>query len=102
MNIVDRGKAVRQALRALAAATAWDWRRCPACGDTLTCRWGSSTRHPWPLAGRGAVGPPRHLRGGLGLAGRGELVRTGGPALRDRPLAAPGHQRAPDRGGAAE
>src|SRR5919204_781849 len=60
MNIVDRGKAFLQALRALAAATAWDWRRCPACGDTLTCKWGSYTRHPWTLAGRRVVRVQRH------------------------------------------
>jgi hypothetical protein len=60
MNIVDRGRVFLQALRVLAAKTAWDWRRCPRCGETLTCKWGGYTRHPWTLAGRQPVRVPRH------------------------------------------
>jgi transposase-like protein len=60
MNIVERGRAFLQALRALAAKTAWDWRRCPSCGETLTRKWGSYTRHPWTFAGRQAVRVQRH------------------------------------------
>jgi len=60
MNIVERGKAFLQRLRDLAARTAWDWRRCPYCGERLTCKWGSYTRHPWTLAGRQPVRVQRH------------------------------------------
>ena len=49
-----------QGLRALAGRTAWDWRRCPYCGDTLTCKWGSYHRRPWTFAGRQLVRVPRH------------------------------------------
>lgn len=60
MNIVDRGKAFLHGLRELAGRTAWNWRRCPFCGGTLTVKWGSYTRHPWTLAGRQTVVVPRH------------------------------------------
>ncbi len=60
MNIVERGRAFLQALRDLASRTAWDWRRCPRCGDTLTQRWGTYTRHPWFLAGRQDIVIQRH------------------------------------------
>jgi transposase-like protein len=60
MNIIDRGRAFVAGLRALAARSAWDWRRCPHCGDTLTCKWGSYTRRPWTFAGRQAVRVQRH------------------------------------------
>jgi hypothetical protein len=52
MNIIERGRAFVQGLWALAERTAWDWRRCPHCGDTLTCKWGGYTRQPWTLTGR--------------------------------------------------
>jgi hypothetical protein len=60
MNIVERGRAFLHSLRDLAGRTAWDWRRCPRCGDTLTQRWGTDTRHPWFLDGRRDVVVPRH------------------------------------------
>src|SRR5919199_4146612 len=60
MNIIDRGRAFVQGLRALSERTAWDWRRCPHCGDTLTCRWGGYTRRPWTFAGRQRVRVQRH------------------------------------------
>src|SRR5919199_2836253 len=60
MNIIDRGRAFVQGLRALSERTAWDWRRCPHCGDTLTCKWGGYTRRPWPFAGRQRVRVQRH------------------------------------------
>jgi competence CoiA-like predicted nuclease len=41
MNIIERGKAFLQSSRALAGRTAWDWKRCPACGSTLTIKNGS-------------------------------------------------------------
>src|SRR5205814_1059096 len=48
------------ALRAVAGRTAWDWRRCPSCGDTLTCKWGRYPRRPWTLSGRPTVAVQRH------------------------------------------
>ena len=60
MNIIERGKAFVEALRALASRTAWEWRRCPYCGDTLTCKWGRYPRRPWTLSGRQAVAVQRH------------------------------------------
>jgi hypothetical protein len=63
MNIIERGQAFVQGLRALAARTAWEWRRCPYCGDTLTCKWGSYTRQPWTFDGRQPVRVTRHRCG---------------------------------------
>jgi hypothetical protein len=60
MNIIERGQAFVQGLRALAERTAWEWRRCPYCGDTLTCKWGSYPRRPWTFAGRQCVRVQRH------------------------------------------
>lgn len=60
MNIIERGRAFRDHLRGLSARTAWDWRRCPHCGDTQTQRWGGYTRHPWTLSGRPTVRIQRH------------------------------------------
>jgi len=61
MNIIERGKAFVQALRELAERTAWDWKRCPACGSTLTIKNGSYTRRPWFFTGRQCVRVQRHL-----------------------------------------
>ena len=60
MNIIERGRAFVQGLQALAGRTAWDWRRCPYCGDTLTCKWGRYTRQPWTFTGRQQVQVQRH------------------------------------------
>jgi len=60
MNIIERGLAFLQLLWHLATRSVWDWRRCPYCGDTLTCKWGSYTRVPWFLEGRQQVRVPRH------------------------------------------
>ena len=60
MNIMQRAQAFVQSLHQLAKRSAWDWRRCPKCGDTDTCRWGSYTRHPWFLRGRKTVVVQRH------------------------------------------
>jgi hypothetical protein len=60
MNIIERGRALLDHLRGLAARTAWQWRRCPSCGGTQTQRWGGYTRHPWTLAGRQTVRVQRH------------------------------------------
>jgi transposase-like protein len=60
MNIIERGRAFLQALRDLAGRSSWDWRRCPHCGDTLTCKWGSYVRQPWYLEGRRQVRVQRH------------------------------------------
>jgi transposase-like protein len=61
MNIIERGKAFVQALRELAGRTAWDWKRCPACGSRLTIKNGSYTRRPWFFTGRQRVRVQRHL-----------------------------------------
>ena len=61
MNIVERGRHFLQSLRAVAERSAWDWRRCPGCGETLTQKWGTYPRHPWLLAGRQTVRIQRHF-----------------------------------------
>ena len=61
MNIIARGKAFVESLRALAGRTAWDWKRCPACSSTLTIKNGSYTRRPWFFSGRQRVRVQRHL-----------------------------------------
>jgi hypothetical protein len=60
MNIIQRATGFVQSLWNLSKRTAWDWRHCPKCGETLTCRWGTYTRHPWSLEGRKAVVVQRH------------------------------------------
>jgi transposase-like protein len=60
MNIVERGRRFLQALQGLAGRSAWDWRRCPTCGDTLTQKWGTYRRVPWYLDGRRVVVVQRH------------------------------------------
>jgi transposase-like protein len=60
MNIIERGRAFLQSLRALAGRSAWDWKRCPQCGSTLTIKNGGYWRHPWFLEGRETVRIQRH------------------------------------------
>jgi transposase-like protein len=60
MNIVDRAKAFVHSLEALAKKTAWDWRRCPQCGQDETIKYGTYTVHPWFLDGRREVAIQRH------------------------------------------
>ena len=60
MNIIERGKAFVQSLLSAASGTAWQWRRCPHWGSTLTSKWGSYKRHPWYLEGQREVVIPRH------------------------------------------
>jgi hypothetical protein len=60
MNIVERGRAFLQGLRGLAERKVWEWRRCPHCGETETCKWGSYQRRPWFLSGRQTVRVQRH------------------------------------------
>ena len=61
MNIIEQGKRFVQSLRQLAGRSVWQWRRCPHCGSTHTCKNGSYTRHPWFFEGRGDVRVQRHL-----------------------------------------
>ena len=61
MNIIERGRAFVQALRALAERTVWDWQRCPACGSRLTIKHGSYPRRPWFFTGCERVREQRHL-----------------------------------------
>jgi transposase-like protein len=60
MNIIQRGAAFLQSLRDLAGRSAWDWRRCPSCGDTLTRKHGTYRRRPWLLDGRQELRIQRH------------------------------------------
>ncbi len=68
MNIIERGKAFVQSLRALVQRTAQDWQRCPHCHSTLTIKNGSYTRRPWFLAGRRPVRVQRHLCHACGVS----------------------------------
>ena len=61
MDIIEHGRAFVQSLRELARRTAWDWKRCPQCGSTLTIKNGGYLRHPWFFAGRQTVRVQRHL-----------------------------------------
>ena len=61
MNIIDRGKAFVKSLRDLASRSVWDWRRCPTCGETDTCRYGTYETTPWFLDGRREVRVQRHM-----------------------------------------
>ena len=60
MNIIERGRAFVESLRELAQRSAWEWRRCPHCGQTNTYCNGSYMRRPWSLAGRQRVRVQRH------------------------------------------
>lgn len=61
MNIIERGKAHLQSIKALAQRRVWDWKRCPTCGGTQTSCWGTYTRKPWSLdGGRQEVRVQRH------------------------------------------
>ena len=60
MNIIERAKAFVQSLRELSGRSAWDWRRCPCCGGTDTCKYGSYERNPWSFGGRQKVRVQRH------------------------------------------
>jgi transposase-like protein len=60
MSILDRGRQFLQGLRALAARTPWDWRRCPRCGSDQTWKHGTYARRPWYLTGRQTVAVQRH------------------------------------------
>jgi len=60
VNIIERAKAFVQSLRELSGRSAWDWRRCPCCGGTDTCKYGSYERNPWSFGGRQKVRVQRH------------------------------------------
>jgi Transposase, Mutator family len=60
MNLIERGLAFVQWLVSLSQRSAWDWKRCPKCGSTVTCKWGRYARYPWFLAGRQRVWVQRH------------------------------------------
>lgn len=66
MDIIARGLAFLQYLVSLSGRTAWDWRRCPECGSTTTCKWGHYTRRPWFLRGRRTIQVQRHRCGACG------------------------------------
>lgn len=60
MNIIERGRAFVKSLRDLASRSVWDWRRCPTCGETDTCCYGTYRTTPWFLDGRREVRVQRH------------------------------------------
>jgi transposase-like protein len=60
MNIIDLAKSFVHSLESLAKKTAWDWRRCPRCSDTLTNKHGHYIVHPWFLDGRREISIQRH------------------------------------------
>lgn len=60
MNIIERGDRFLQGLRDVDNRSAWDWRRCPRCGNRLTHKNGSYRRYPWGFSGRQAVRVQRH------------------------------------------
>jgi len=66
MNIIERGTAFVQGLLAFVGRSAWDWRRCPHCGDTDTVRNGGRWVRPFTLEGRKALRIQRHLCYGCG------------------------------------
>lgn len=61
MNIIERGRRFVQSLQQLSGRAGWEWRRCPRCGSTDTCKHGSYSRRPWFLEGRRDVRVQRHL-----------------------------------------
>lgn len=61
MNIIERGRAFVKSLRDLANRSVWDWRRCPTCGESDTCRHGSYRTRPWFFGGRRTIRIQRHL-----------------------------------------
>ena len=103
MNIIARGLAFLQWLVSLSQRSAWDWRRCPQCGSTVTCKWGryrAPARGFWrggsgsgcsAIAARRAARPIRSSRrcwcGAVGMPGKCIAVRliigsTWAPSLR--------------------
>jgi hypothetical protein len=80
MNIIDKASAFVHSLEALAKKTAWDWRRCPKCGQDDTIRYGTYSVHPWFLDGRQEVVIQRHrcnvCSGSSGASGQGRKAFT--------------------------
>jgi transposase-like protein len=60
MNIIDQAKGFVESLRELASRCVWDWRRCPHCGQSMTCKYGTYVRRPWFFEGRREVRVQRH------------------------------------------
>lgn len=60
MNIIQRARSFVNSLRQIAGQTAWDWRRCPHCGSTLTKKNGGYLVRPYTLEGRLEVRVQRH------------------------------------------
>ena len=60
MNIIQRARSVVNGLRQVGERSAWDWRRCPHCGSTLTKKNGGYWARPYTLDGRLAVRVQRH------------------------------------------
>lgn len=60
MNIIERGEQFVQWLRELGERSAWDWRRCPRCGNQQTCKYGFYERRTWFFEGQQRVRVQRH------------------------------------------
>jgi len=60
VNMIERGREFVQQLCRLGSRSARDWRVCPSCGSTVTCKHGTYTRHPWYLDGQQEVRVQRH------------------------------------------
>jgi transposase-like protein len=60
MNIIQRARSFVNGLRQTAERSAWDWRRCPHCGSTVTKKNGAYWVRPYTLEGRVKVRVQRH------------------------------------------
>lgn len=60
MNIIDQGRAFVQRLQELATRSARQWRGCPHCGSTITCKYGKYKRKVWFLYERWEIEIQRH------------------------------------------
>jgi hypothetical protein len=60
MNIVDQAQAFAKCLQDMTNRSAWQWRRCPKCGDTDTAKYGTYARRLWCLGGRKTIVVQRH------------------------------------------
>jgi transposase-like protein len=58
--MIDAARQFLQWLFALTERSAWEWRRCPHCGETETWKWGFYERRPWFFEGRQTVRVQRH------------------------------------------
>ena len=60
MNIIERAQAFVEHMVGLRTKDAEAWRKCPRCGKSNTCCWGSYPRRPQTLKGPQEIRVPRH------------------------------------------